>query len=99
MRIHLAPEAEADLESIWLYVATESASNETADTLIDRLLGRLSLLPSHPYLGRSRTDEFGPGTRSLAAGEYVIVYAIQREEIQILRIVHGRRDLYALFDI
>jgi len=67
--------------------------------LIDRLLSRLSLLPQHPYLGRSRADEFGSGMRSLSAGEYVIVYTIDGDNILVLRIVHGRRDLYALFEM
>jgi plasmid stabilization system protein ParE len=37
--------------------------------------------------------------RSLSAGEYVIVHTVEDNTIQILRIVHGRRDLYALFDL
>ena len=31
-------------------------------------------------------------------GEYVIVYCVENKEVLILRVVHGRRDLEALFD-
>jgi plasmid stabilization system protein ParE len=41
--------------------------------------------------------EFGPGMRSLAVSEYVILYTIEAETVGILRIVHGRRDLESIF--
>ena len=30
-------------------------------------------------------------------GEYVIVYCIEDEDVLILRVAHGRRDIEALF--
>jgi toxin ParE1/3/4 len=99
MRLRIAPQAEADLDSIWLYVATESASVEIADRLIDSLTSRFLLLARHPYVGRSREHEFGPGMRSLAVSEYVIVYTIEAEALAILRVVHGRRDLDSIFSL
>jgi len=42
--VRLAPDAEEDLHSIWLYVATEAASIDIADRVIGRVLGRLPLL-------------------------------------------------------
>ena len=44
-----------------------------------------------------RDEDLGTGCRSFAAGEYVIVYCVDGEEVLILRVVHGRRDLQALF--
>ena len=55
------------------------------------------MLAGFPYIGRSRDDDFGPGCRSLAVGEYVIVYCVENEDVLILRVVHGRRELEALF--
>jgi toxin ParE1/3/4 len=98
MRLRIAPQAEADLDSIWYYVATESASVEIADRLVDSLTSRFLLLIRHPYVGRIR-DEFGPGMRSLAVSEYVIVYIIEAETLAILRVVHGRRDLESIFSL
>ena len=99
MCLRLSPQAEADLDSIWYYVATESASAEIADRLIDSLTSRFLLLSRHPYVGRSREHEFGPGMRSLAVSEYVIVYTIEQDSIQVLRAVHGRHDLESIFSL
>ena len=38
-----------------------------------------------------------PGYRSLAVGEYVIVYCVENEDVLIFRVVHGHRQLHALF--
>ena len=48
-------------------------------------------------MGRARDDDFGVGYRSFGVGEYVIVYAVEAADVLILRVVHGRRDLEALF--
>jgi toxin ParE1/3/4 len=94
----LAPQAAADLDDIWFYVARESGSIETANRLIDSITDRFLLLARHPYLGRSRDDDFARGTRSFPVGEYVIVYCVQVDEVLILRVAHGRRDLGTLFE-
>jgi toxin ParE1/3/4 len=99
MRLRIAPQAEEDLDSIWFYVATESASVNAADRLVDSLTSRFLLLARHPYAGRSREHEFGPGMRSLAVSDYVIVYTLEHESVQVLRVVHGRRDLEAIFPL
>lgn len=56
MAHRLAPEAEADLDAIWFYVAKETASPETAARLIDTITERFVLLSTHPHIGRSRED-------------------------------------------
>jgi toxin ParE1/3/4 len=97
MAHRLAPHAERDLDDIWLYVAKESGSIEIANRQIDTITERFLALASFPYIGRSRDDDFGPGCRSLAVGEYLIVYCVEDDGALILRVVHGRRDLEALF--
>lgn len=97
MAHRLAPTAELDLDDIWLYVARESGSIEIADRLIDAINNRFLVLAGFPYIGRSREEDIGPGYRSVAVGEYVIVYCVADEDALILRVVHGRRDLDALF--
>lgn len=68
MAHRLAPEAEADLDSMWYYVAPKSGSIEIADRLIDSLTDRFFLLANHPYMGRRRDDELRPGLRSFPVG-------------------------------
>lgn len=53
--------AEADLDDIWGYVATESGSLEIANRLADSITDRFLLLATHPYAGRARNDDLGPG--------------------------------------
>ena len=98
MAHRLAPRAETDLDDIWYYVAKESGSIEIANRLIDTLTDRFFMLTGSPYVGRARDHDFGPGCRSVAVGDYVIVYCVENVDVLILRVVHGRRDLDALFD-
>ncbi len=51
----------------------------------------------HPYIGRARDEDFGVGSRSFPVGDYVIVYRVEGEDVLILRVAHGRRDIEALF--
>lgn len=97
MMHRVAPQAAADLDGIWYYVATESGSVEVANQLIDSITDRFLLLASHPYLGRAREDDFGVGSRSFPVGEYVIIYCVDDDEVHVLRVAHGKRDLEALF--
>ncbi len=97
MAHRIAALVETDLDEIWLHVSKESGSIEIANRLIDTITDRFLMLGDFPRIGRSRESDFGPGYRSLAVGEYVIVYCIENEDALILRVVHGRRDLESLF--
>jgi toxin ParE1/3/4 len=97
MAHHAAPRAELDLDDIWLYVAKESGSIEIANRLIDKITDRFFLLARFPFMGRSRDEDFGAGSRSFTVGDYIIVYTVEGEDVFILRVVPGRRDLDLLF--
>ena len=97
MAHRVAQRAEADLDDIWLYAAKESSSIEIANRLIDTITDRFFTLARFPYMGRSREGNFGPGYRSLPVGEYVIAYCFENEDVLVLRVVHGRRQLEDLF--
>lgn len=97
MAHRVAQRAEADLYDIWLYVAKETSSTETANHLIDTIADRFFMLASFPYIGRSREEDFVPGCRSLPIGEYVILYCVENEDVLVLRVIHGRRQLEVLF--
>jgi toxin ParE1/3/4 len=98
MAHRIAPRAEADLDDIWVYVARESGSLEVATRLIDSISDRFYFLSSFAWAGRARHEAFGSGSRSFAVGEYLIVYCVEDAEVSILRVVHGKRELDALFD-
>ena len=99
MAHRVSPQAISDLDGIWYYVATENGSIETANHLIDSITDRFFLLSRHPHLGRSRDEDLGISFRTFPVGEYLIVYCIEDGDVLILRVVHGRRDLEALFGV
>ena len=90
------PGAEAELDDIWLYVARESNSIEVANRLIDNITDRFWLLAKHRQIGRRRDHDLHSGLRSFPVGEYVIIYRIEGEEVLILHVMPGSRDIESL---
>jgi len=70
---------------------------DVATRLIDSIIDRFFFLSSFPSAGRTRHRDFGVPARSFPVGEYVIIYSVEDSDICILRVVHGRRDLEALW--
>jgi toxin ParE1/3/4 len=91
-----SPQARSDLQEIWRYVATDSGSLDVADRLIDSITDRFALLASFPNIGRARDVDLRSGLRTFPVGEYVIFYRIQKEDVVILRVLHGSRDIEGL---
>ena len=96
MAHRVAPEAEAELDNIWYYVAKESGSFQIADRLIDSITERFYLLACHPHIGRRRDEDLRPGLRSFPAGEYVIIYRVEEQDVLILYVFRGSRDVVSL---
>jgi toxin ParE1/3/4 len=96
MAHRVAPEAEAELDNIWDYVAKESGSMEIADRLIDSIAERFYRLACHPHIGRRRDEDLRPGLRSFPVGEYVIIYRVEEGDVLILHVLRGSRDIEAL---
>jgi len=96
MAHRLARKAEAELDDIWYYTAKESQSIAIADRLVDSLTDRFFLLATHPHVGRRRDEDLRPGLRSFPVGEYVIIYRVEGEDVLILHVIRGSRDIEAL---
>ena len=93
----LSPEAEAELDEIWLRIARESGSVDVASRVVDDITERFWLLARYPYLGRSRGEDLRPGLRTFPANEYLIVHRVEDDGVVlILHVVHGSRDIAAL---
>jgi toxin ParE1/3/4 len=91
------PQADSDLDDIWYYVVAKSGSLDIADRFIDSITDRFFLLASHPNIGRARDEDLRPGLRSFPVGDYIIIYRAEDEDVLILRVVRGSRDIAALF--
>jgi toxin ParE1/3/4 len=95
----LSPDAEADIDTIWLHIARESGSIDIATRVVDRIHDRFWLLATYPYMGRRR-DDLRPGLRSFVTDQYLVVYRIDEDEsVIILRVLHGSRDPGVLFEL
>ncbi|MEJ0052836.1 MAG: type II toxin-antitoxin system RelE/ParE family toxin [Methylovirgula sp.] len=92
----LTPRARADLDDIWLHIALNNLA--AADRLIDEIASRCENLTAHPLLGPAR-PEIAPNARSLVVGNYVVLYRLAGEGVEVVRIVHGARELQRLFDV
>jgi toxin ParE1/3/4 len=92
----LSPEAEAELDDIWVRIAHES-SIDVATRVVEGITDRFWLLARYPHVGRQRDEDLRPGLRSFPADDYVIIYRIEEDVVLILHVVHGSRDIAALF--
>jgi toxin ParE1/3/4 len=96
MAHRLAPEAEADLDELWFYIAS-NGSVDAADRFVDALTTRFFLLATHTRAGRQRND-FSAGLRMFPVGDYVVLYRVEGDDVLIVRVVRGSQDLEPLFD-
>lgn len=94
-RITRRPLAEADIIEVWATIADDSVA--AADRWVDRLDEQFRLLAAQPMMGRAR-DELAPGVRSFPFGRYVVFYAPLDDGIDVIRVLHGARDIDAVFN-
>ena len=80
---------------IWATIAVHS--ERAADRLIARFYAAEELLASFPEIGEART-EIAADLRKWTVTPYVMLYRIAAGAVEIVRIVHGARDLPALFE-
>jgi toxin ParE1/3/4 len=95
------PQAREDLIEIYAYIGLDNPS--AAERIFEVVHGKARLLLNHPRLG-VRRPEIRPSARVLLEGPYIILYETHPDndegvisEVEIVRIVDGRRDLKNLF--
>ncbi len=89
-RLTLAPAARDDLVTIGLYIADDSPAR--AESFIAELEAKARHLAEWPGSYPPR-DDISPGLRAAVHGRYLLVYRDLEDEVRIVRIVHGARDL------
>jgi toxin ParE1/3/4 len=92
--IVLTPYASADLAEIWAFIAADNPAQ--ADAFIALIDAKFQNLSRQPNLGRRR-EELAAGLRSFPVGCYVIFYLQDQDWLQIVRVLHGARDVEAVF--
>jgi len=95
IRFSFAPVVRLELLEIGETIEAESP--ERAATFVRELEARARNVALHPRIYRSRPD-IAPGIRLVAHGNYVILFRLRNDDVEILHIVHGARDLKRLFE-
>jgi toxin ParE1/3/4 len=85
--------AESDLRAILQKL--EQANPVVADRYAEESEQKSRALTSFPELGRLR-PEVAPGLHSTLVRPYVAFSRIQADEVQILRILHGKQNLWTI---
>lgn len=94
-QVSFTPEASADLRLIALYIADYNPVR--ALSFVDEIEDRCRRIGQLPHAGPPRS-QWGDGVRIAVHGNYLIVYRVRDVAVQILRVVHGARDLDVLFE-
>ena len=93
--VKVAAAAEEDLKEIWAYVAEHNP--EAAGRLIKEITGRFAFLRDYPQTGRKQ-DKLLVNLRSFAVKSYIIFYQPFDGGVEILRVLHGSRDIESIFE-
>ncbi len=95
-RVVRTPLARIDLKQIGDHIARESRSRDIALRFLDRIAGRCRVYASQPELGEACPD-LQENVRRFPVGNYVIFYRPLADGIEVLRVLHGSRDIPAIW--
>ena len=88
------PLAQTDILEIWDYIADDNPA--AADRWVDQLDAQFRLLSTQPKMGRA-PNELAADVRSFPVGRYVVFYVPLDAGIDVVRVLHGARDIGAIF--
>lgn len=89
-RFVLHPQAYADLDEIWEYIAADSL--DAADRVREEIYETIQSIVPFPYVGHSRPDLTSKPLRFQTVREYVIAYAPEEKPLAVIAVLHGRRN-------
>ena len=93
-RVLRRPRAAEDIAAVWDFIADDNP--DAADHWVDQLDTQLRLLATQALMGRAR-DELAPGIRSFPFGRYLVFYLPIGDGIDVVRVLHGTRDVDTAF--
>ncbi|SAK92078.1 translation repressor RelE [Caballeronia temeraria] len=87
MRVEWRPRAERRLDKIHEFISKDSI--DAADFVQEAILAAAATLPDHPLVYRQGRV---PNTREMVVlPNYMIVYRVKRDRIQIVNVLHARQ--------
>jgi toxin ParE1/3/4 len=95
MRVEWTEPALEDMAAIQQYIAADSPEN--ANRFIGRLFDTAEPLADQPKMGRQVPEvDDRDDVRELIFQDYRIIYRIKTQQVDILTVIHGSRDLQRL---
>ncbi|HXJ92070.1 MAG TPA: type II toxin-antitoxin system RelE/ParE family toxin [Terriglobia bacterium] len=90
-RYRLGHDAEQDLDDIWEFVAAHNI--DAADRLVAKFFDTFEALAQMPGMGHQRKDLTHLAVLFWPVGNYLVIYRAERTPIEIVAVVHGKRDV------
>jgi toxin ParE1/3/4 len=84
--------SQRDLNEIWDHIAEDDRG--AAERFSAAVRQKCRILAENPRLGRAR-DELRKGLRSFPVGKFLIFYRPLEDGIEVVRVLHGARDIEA----
>ncbi len=93
-RFKLSPQAAGDIRQIWAYIAADSI--KAARRVRLKIFDACQKIAGNPGIGHRREDLADKPVLFRPVGSYLIVYNPERKPVEIIRVVHGARDVPSL---
>ena len=91
MKIVWTEPAVEDLRELYAYIARDSEMY--ASGFVERIILAVERLLEHPKVGRVVPESNDENIRELLFQRYRIIYRLQNDNIELLSVIHGARDL------
>jgi plasmid stabilization system protein ParE len=89
-RVHRTPEAVADIDAIWNFIAIDSF--DAADRVVDELADCFQLLAENPGVGELQPSLADGTYRRFTHRSYVIYFRPIVDGIVVVRVLHSASD-------
>lgn len=95
-RYSLSHPAKSDLVGIYEYIRRDNPA--AAQRVMKSFRETFRKLAANPHIGHLRDDLLSEPVRIWSAYSYLIIYRADPKPIEILRVLHGARDVPSAFE-
>jgi toxin ParE1/3/4 len=97
MKVIITSAARADLTAIGEFIERENPAR--AATFLEELVGRCEDLAHSPLRFPLLPGHEADGVRRRVYRDYLIIYRIHKDRVEVLHVIHGARDYQRLLAI
>ena len=92
----VAPAAQEDLLVIWHYYAEQVGNPDLADRMVGEIVSGFRQVAATPGMDHLRRDLSEEPLRFWNVRRYLIAYRPEVRPLEIVRVIHGARDMQAI---